>query len=47
MHSIESRFVTEPSNILFGGMYVSTFQPGDFTGWGSGGVKTVNQNGGG
>ena len=33
-HSIESRFVTGPSNILFGGVYVCTFQPGNFTGRG-------------
>ena len=39
MHSIESRFVIEPSDILFAGVYVGTFQPGDFTGWGSEGVK--------
>ena len=41
MHSIKSRFVTGPSNILFAGVYVSTFQPGGFTGWGSEGVNAV------
>ena len=30
MHSIESRFVIGPSNILFGGVYVCTFDLGDF-----------------
>ena len=35
MHSIESRFVIGPSNILFVGVYV----PGNLTGWGSEGVK--------
>ena len=39
MHSIESRFVTGPSAILFGGVYVCTFQPRYFTGWDSEGVK--------
>ena len=39
MDSIESRFVIEPSNILSGGLYVCTFQPGNFTGCGSEGVK--------
>ena len=41
MHSIESRFVIRPSNILSAGMYVCTFQPGNFTGCGTGseGVK--------
>ena len=34
MHNIESRFVTGPSNILFGGVHVCTFQPGNFTGGG-------------
>ena len=27
MHSIESRFLTGPSDILFAGVYVCTFQP--------------------
>ena len=31
MHSIESRFVIGPSNILFAGVYEFTFQPGQFT----------------
>ena len=35
MHSVESRFVTGPSNILFGGVHRCTFQPGNFTVWGS------------
>ena len=35
MDSIEIRFVIEPSNILFGGVHVCTFQPGNFTGCGS------------
>ena len=39
MHSIKSRLVIGPSNILFGGMYVRTFQPGNFTGEGSEGVN--------
>ena len=39
MHSIESRFVTGPSDMLFAGMYVCTFQPGNFTGWGYEGVN--------
>ena len=38
-HSIESKFVIGPSNILVVGLYVCTFQPGNFTGWGSEGVK--------
>ena len=32
MHSIESVLVIGPSNILSAGMYVCTFQPGNFTG---------------
>ena len=39
MHSTKSRFVIGPSNILFGGVYVCTFQPGYFTGWVSEGVN--------
>ena len=35
MHSIDSRLVTGPSNILFAGVYVCTFPPGNFTDWGS------------
>ena len=35
MHSTESRLVTGPLSILFAGVYVSIFQPGNFTGWGS------------
>ena len=31
MHSIESRFVIGPSDILFASLYVCTFQPGNFT----------------
>ena len=41
MDSIESRFVIGPSNILFGGVYACNFQPGNFTGCGSEGVKAV------
>ena len=40
MHSIGSRFVTGPSHMLFGGVYVCTFQPGNFTGCGSEGVNS-------
>ena len=40
---MEIRFVIEPSNILFGGVYVCTFQPGNFTGWGSEGVKAITE----
>ena len=39
MHSIKNRFVIGQSNILSGGVYICTFQPGNFTGWGSEGVK--------
>ena len=39
MHSTESRLVIGPPNILFLGVYVSIFQPGNFTGWGSEVVK--------
>ena len=39
MHSTESRFVTGPSTILFASSHVCTFQPGNFTGWGSEVVK--------
>ena len=39
MYSTESRFVIGPSDILFGVVYVCTFQPGNFTGWSSEGVK--------
>ena len=35
MHNIESRSVIGPSDILFGGVDVCTFQPGNFTGWGN------------
>ena len=31
--------MTGPSNRLFGSLYVCTFQPGNFTGWGSEGVN--------
>ena len=41
MHSIESRFVIGQSNILFAGVYVCAFQPGNFTDWGSDGVNTL------
>ena len=36
--STESRFVIRPSNILFAGVHVSIFQPGNITGRGSEGV---------
>ena len=39
---MESRLVTGPSDILFAGMYVYTFQPGNFTGCGSEGVKYLS-----
>ena len=35
MHSCESRFLIGLSDILFGGVYVCTFDRGNFTGWGS------------
>ena len=35
----ESRLVIGPSTILFDGMYACTFQHGNFTRWGSEGVK--------
>ena len=38
-YSIESRFVIGPSDILFAGMHVCTFQPANFTGWRIEGVK--------
>ena len=44
MHSTESRFVIGPSNILFAGMDKCTFQPGNFTGWGSEWVNNNNSN---
>ena len=43
MHSAKSRFVIGPSNILFAGMYMCTFQPGNFTGWGSERVKALDR----
>ena len=43
MHSVESRRVTGPSNMLFSGVYVSTSQPRNLTGWSSEGVKQVHQ----
>ena len=43
MDSTDSRIVIGPSNTLFGGVHVCTFQPGNFTGCGSEGVnKTVS-----
>ena len=39
MHSIESRFVTGPSNILFVDVYLNTFQPRNVTSWGTEGVN--------
>ena len=44
MHRIESKFVTGPSNILSAGVCMSTFQPGNFTGLGSEGVKEGRLN---
>ena len=44
MHSIKSRFVIGPSDILFAGVYVSVFQPGNFTGCGSEGVNILHVN---
>ena len=41
MHNIE-RFVVGPSNILFLGVYVCTFQPSNCKGWRSGGVKVIS-----
>ena len=38
MHSVESRFVIGPSDILSAGVYVCTFQPANFTGFGSEGL---------
>ena len=35
MHNTECRCAIEPSDILFAGVYVCTFQPGNFTGCGS------------
>ena len=40
MHSIGSRFVTGPSDTLFGGVYVCTFQPRNCTGCGSEGINS-------
>ena len=40
LRSTESRYVIGPSNILFAGVCVSTFQPGNFTGCGREGVST-------
>ena len=42
MHSVESRLVRGPSNILFAGVYMCTFQPGNVTGWGSERVNNIN-----
>ena len=39
LRSVESRFVIGPSNLLSAGVYDCTFQPGNFTGWVSEGVK--------
>ena len=39
MRSIECRLVVVPSNMLFAGVYVCTFQPGNFTSSGSEGFK--------
>ena len=42
IHSIESGVVIGPSSILFGGVYVGIFQPGNCTGWSSDGVKVMS-----
>ena len=39
MNNIESRFDIGPSDILFAGVHVCTFQPRNVTGWSSEGVK--------
>ena len=44
MHSIESRLVIGPSNILFASLYVCAFQSGNFTGWGSEEVNCERQS---
>ena len=41
MCSVESRFVIGSSDILSAGVYVCTFQPGNFTGCGRKGVKRL------
>lgn len=38
-HIAENKLVTGPKNILFAGVRVCTFQPGNFRGWGSGRVN--------
>ena len=43
MNSTESRFVTGPSDILFGSVYVRTFQPITFTDCGSEGVNPFSR----
>ena len=45
LHSIESRVVTGTSGILFGSVYGCTFEPRNFTCWGSEGVNLVLING--
>ena len=42
IYCLQAKFVTRPSNILFASVYVSTFQPGNFIGWGS---ERVNEHG--
>ena len=44
MHSVESRFVTGPLNILFSGVYVCTFHPGNFTDWVMKGLNVENES---
>ena len=34
-----NELLVRPSDILFAGVHVCTFQPGNFTGWGSEGVN--------
>ena len=45
-YCIESRLVTGPSNVLFAGVYVCTFQPRTFTGLGNEGkgLKSFHAN---
>ena len=43
MHNIESRFVIGPSNILFEGVYVCTFQPGNIQAEMVNGLRTLRE----
>ena len=47
IHSCEAASLNRPigpSDILFAGVYVCTFRPGNFTGWGSEAVNAVSGN---